>query len=526
MRREYEVRGRKLQLHLGDITRLEVDAIVSSENSDLVMDRVDGPSVSGAIRRIEGEEMAQSLARLGPVEPGRAVVLPARRLPCRWVIHAATVVRTEEGHVSSPELVRESVRSALRLAAGLGLSSVAFPAFGVRAASLPPAAAAEAMVREMVAALSEPTPLQRIVVALLDPESFLTFYEEALRRAARADEPLPLRATWDGQEVSWSFAGEHPVETTCAAPLAPAAREELLGRVRRLRRAEERRLLDPAAELRALGARVQGLLPAPVRERLRAEAPAAISLRLDEPLGAIPFELAWDGEAFLLERAAVARHLRTQDQRGLVAPAPDTRSLARLNEGPLEVLVVCGERAHPGSQREGAALVDLLWRRAGERVRLALLGGPRATAPRVLDALGRAELIHWCGHTAEDAGWALAHGQRLGPAELSALTTPARLVVANSCGAEGAGALARAFLLAGARNYVGTWWDVEDELAEGFALRLHEALLLGRTLGEALQTARGWMRAHDPLHWAAWLHWGDPRLRVFQPVAGEGRNRE
>lgn len=395
MQREYEVRGRKLQLHLGDITRLEVDAIVSSENSDLVMDRPDGASVSGAIRRAEGEEMAQALARLGPIEPGRAVVLPARRLPCRWVIHAASVVRTEEGHVSSPDLLRESVRSALRLAAGLGLSSVAFPAFGVRAAAVPRAAAAEAMVREMVAALSEPTPLKRVVVALLDPESFLTFYEEALRRAARADEPLALRGTWDGQALSWSVGADalrSPVETTRPVPLGAAARDELLGRVRRLRRAEERRLLDAPAELRALGGRVQALLPAAVRERLQAEAPAAVSLRLDEALAGIPFELAWDGERFLLERARVARHLRTALQgEGERAPAA---SQARLTDGALEALVVCGERTSTGSQREGAALVDLLWRRAGERVRATLLAGPRASAARVRDALAHADLIH------------------------------------------------------------------------------------------------------------------------------------
>lgn len=491
-----------------------MDAIVSSENSDLVMDRPEGPSVSAAIRRAEGEDMAQALARLGPIEPGRAVVLPARRLPCRWVIHAASVVRTEQGHVSSRELVRESVRSALRLAAGLGLASVAFPAFGVRAASLDRGAAAEAMVQEVVAALAEPSSLRRVVIALLDPESFLTFYEEAARRAARADEPLPLRASWDGRELHWSVGADDPIEATSAVPFRPEAREELLQRVRRLRRAEERRLLDPEQELRALGARIQALLPAGVRARLRAHAPGPVSLSLDEQLGSVPFELAWDGEAFLLERTSLARRLRTPATTQPAAPG------ARSGPGaPLEVLVVCGERAHPGSQREGAALLDLLWRRAAGRARLALLGGPRATRARVLDALSRASLVHWCGHTAagEGAAWVLAGDERLGPEELGSLASPARLVVANSCGPEGAGALARAFLLAGARNYVGTWWEVEDELAEAFALQLHEALALGRTVGEALADARRRLRERDPLHWAAWLHWGDPRERVFQP---------
>ncbi|MCW8137740.1 MAG: macro domain-containing protein [Planctomycetota bacterium] len=203
MQRAYDVLGRTLELARADITRLAVDAIVSSENSDLVMDRPDGPSVSAAIRRLEGEDLARDLARLGPVEPGRAVVTPARRLPCRWVIHAATVVRTEAGHESSLEVLREAVRSAMRLAAGLGLRSLAFPAFGVRAAAVPREAASQAMVEETVAGLRERTPLRR-VVSPPRPRALSWF----LRGGRRPRQPPPAsrcayassaaRARWPG----------------------------------------------------------------------------------------------------------------------------------------------------------------------------------------------------------------------------------------------------------------------------------------------------------------------------------------
>jgi len=519
--REYEVMGRLLQIHLGDITEVAVDAIVSSENSDLIMDQVDGPSVSAAIRRVEGEAMAHDLARLGPLEPGRAVVLPARRLPCRWVIHAASVIRTEGGHRSSPEIIREAVRSALQLAAGLGLRSVAFPAFGVRAAELARSLASEAMVAEMVAALRQRTSIQRIVVALLDPESFLAFFEEAMRSATGANEPARVRVARAGGQLDWSFVDGGPLERLASAALPEPAEAELAAQVGRLRSAAERRLRDARAELEALGARLHALVPPQVRERLAHEAGRPLVLLLDEDLAHLPLELAWDGERFLVERTAVARMMRTALRAGQALgrpPQADAPRPAPPRER-LEVLLVRGARGSlPGSAREAERVADLLWRRAGDRARATLLGGPRATRGALLDALCRVDVVHWCGHSEPEGAWTLAGGDALRPADVAGLPARARLVVANSCGSAASTEFARAFLIAGARNYVGTWWDVDDELARAFALALYEELVLGRTLGEALAAARTALREEDPLHWAAYLHYGDPRERLFQPV--------
>ena len=95
----------------------------------------------------------------------------------------------------------------------------------------------------------------------------------------------------------------------------------------------------------------------------------------------------------------------------------------------------------------------------------------------------------------------------------------ARLVVANSCVSHG---FARAFVLAGAQNYLGTWWRVADRAAAAFSLALYEELVLGRPLGEALSIARTALRARDPLHWAAYVHYGDPDTRLITPQARTG----
>jgi O-acetyl-ADP-ribose deacetylase (regulator of RNase III) len=512
MQRAYDVLGGQLQIHLGDITRLDVDAIVNSENSDLLMDLPGGPSVSGAIRRVEGEPMARALARLGPLEPGRAVVLPAQHLPCRWVIHAATVVQTEVGHRSSPEIIGRAVRSALQLAAGLGLGSVAFPAFGVRAADVPAREASQAMVQALVDALREQSTLRRVVVALLDPESFLAFYEEAMKRASHANEPLQLRLQRDGDRLTWSLPHGGAVESLATAPLDASVLDDLHARLGRLRDQAGRRLLDSARELDALSARVDAVVPPAVRERLADALPRPLVFNLDPELASIPFELSRaGGDDPLLLRTQVSRSLRLDGAR---PGRQDPR------EGAFRVLVLPGRGGDlRGAQEEAASVMDLLWRRGGPRTETTLLGGPRATATAVVDALGAADLVHWCGHTNTAVGsWELGAGV-ITPVEIAALPRSPSLVIANSCGGPRDLAIARAFLAAGADHCVTTWWDVDDRVASRFATVLYDELLQGHSLGESVHQARRRLHGDDALHWAAYAHYGDPRRRVFHPHA-------
>ncbi|RMG13703.1 MAG: CHAT domain-containing protein [Planctomycetota bacterium] len=513
MRREYEVHGRVLQIHLGDITRLEVGAIVNSENSDLIMAAPQSPSVSGAIRRAEGEAIAEELARLGPVEPGRAVVTPARALPCRWILHAATVVRTERGHRSSLDILRRAVRSSLSLAAGLGVDSVAFPAFGVRATAISRREASQAMVEEIVEALAEPSPLRRVVIALLDTEAFLAFFEEALRRAAAASAPLCLRAARRSGALEWSVDEDVPVERSLRVPLAAGRLDDLRAALRELHSAAERRLKDEAARLDALGREVAALVPEPLRDRAWSEG-RPVRLRLDEDLAWVPFELALHERTRWIERCALARRLVTRrtPPHGIAAAGdgagPPRRAL--FAAGPLAAL--------PGAARELDELAELFWRRARRRTRATVLADGRTTRDALLAELDAAELVHWCGHTDAEGVWELAGGGLL-PADLCARSpSRARLVLLNSCGGPRAHEQAGAFLLAGARNVVLTHWEVRDDFARRFARRFYEELLLGRELGAALATARESLREADELHWAAYAHYGAPGERIYEPA--------
>ncbi|MCW8137739.1 MAG: CHAT domain-containing protein [Planctomycetota bacterium] len=109
-------------------------------------------------------------------------------------------------------------------------------------------------------------------------------------------------------------------------------------------------------------------------------------------------------------------------------------------------------------------------------------------------------------------------GEAVTADDLLAARLGARLVVTSSCGHGDDLPLARALLLGGARNVVTALWEVEDAAAERFALHLYEALALGRTLGEALAEARAALAPDDPLHAAAFVHYGDPRERLVEPM--------
>jgi O-acetyl-ADP-ribose deacetylase (regulator of RNase III) len=107
----------------GDITRLEVDAVVNAANTQLWM----GGGVAGAIKRAGGAEIEREAMARGPIRIGDAVVTAGGRLPARHVIHAATM---GPDLITSAEAIRSAAESSLRVAEAMGLSSVAFPLLG------------------------------------------------------------------------------------------------------------------------------------------------------------------------------------------------------------------------------------------------------------------------------------------------------------------------------------------------------------------------------------------------------------
>jgi len=142
-----------------DITSLEVDAIANAANTRLLH----GGGVAGAISRACGAEIQRESDERAPIGLGEAVATSGGAMPCKWVIHAATM---ELGGPTSAQIIRTATASTLRLADELGAASLALVAFGTGVGGFPLAEAAGIEVDEARRHVRAGTGLERIVFAV------------------------------------------------------------------------------------------------------------------------------------------------------------------------------------------------------------------------------------------------------------------------------------------------------------------------------------------------------------------------
>lgn len=113
----------KIQLMQGDITALEVDAIVNAANSSLL----GGGGVDGAIHRVAGSELLWECKQLGRCEKGEAKVTKGYNLPAKYVIHTVGPIYRANEKEEATELLANCYSNSLRLAKRLNIKSIAFP---------------------------------------------------------------------------------------------------------------------------------------------------------------------------------------------------------------------------------------------------------------------------------------------------------------------------------------------------------------------------------------------------------------
>jgi O-acetyl-ADP-ribose deacetylase (regulator of RNase III) len=156
-----------LDILVGDITRLDHEAIVNAANSSLL----GGGGVDGAIHRAAGPELVHECRLLGGCKTGQAKITGGYRLAAKHIIHAVGPVWRGGGY-GERELLASCYRESMQLAIGHRVKSIAFPAISTGIYGFPIAEAAPIAVGTVVEVLlGERHGLERVSFVCFDPQA-------------------------------------------------------------------------------------------------------------------------------------------------------------------------------------------------------------------------------------------------------------------------------------------------------------------------------------------------------------------
>lgn len=160
----------------GDITEMEVDAVVNAANSSLM----GGGGVDGAIHRKGGGAILEACREIRShsypegLPAGKAVITTGGNLPARYVIHTVGPI-WHDGKSGEKETLSEAYRNSLSLAAETGLKTIAFPAISTGVYGFPKELAASVAYRTINTFLEKKSLPRTVYLVFFSENDMQTF---------------------------------------------------------------------------------------------------------------------------------------------------------------------------------------------------------------------------------------------------------------------------------------------------------------------------------------------------------------
>jgi O-acetyl-ADP-ribose deacetylase (regulator of RNase III) len=160
----------KIQIQLGDITKLKVDAIVNAANNSLL----GGGGVDGAIHRTAGPELLEFNKKLGGCSTGEAKISPGFKLPAKFIIHTVGPV-WNGGKNNEDKLLANCYKNSLKLAVENKIKTIAFPAISTGVYHFPLERATKIAITEVKKFLEKNESFEKVIFVCFDEETYQVY---------------------------------------------------------------------------------------------------------------------------------------------------------------------------------------------------------------------------------------------------------------------------------------------------------------------------------------------------------------
>lgn len=168
----------KIELVKGDITKMEVDAIVNAANKTLL----GGGGVDGAIHRAAGPELLEECRTLNGCETGKAKITRSYLLPAKYIIHTVGPV-WHSGMNNEPQLLANCYKNSLQIALDKKLTTIAFPNISTGVYRFPKDMAADIAIRTANNFLNQNKKIKNVYFVCFDEDNYNIYKEKLINLA-------------------------------------------------------------------------------------------------------------------------------------------------------------------------------------------------------------------------------------------------------------------------------------------------------------------------------------------------------